>query len=63
MLKCDNVGAKSDAFDWHRSRLRKTGWGVISVSGNQLSYISDGVVESDPDLIWPKGLSKFTRSS
>ena len=39
--------------------LRKTGWGVISVSGNQLSYISDGVVESDPDLTLAERLKQI----
>jgi len=30
--------------------LRKTGWGVISVSGNRLSHVADGIVESDNNL-------------
>ena len=30
--------------------LRKTGWGVIDVRGNRLSYVSDGVVTAPTDL-------------
>ena len=29
--------------------LRNTGWGVIEVQGNRLSYVADGAVHSDPD--------------
>jgi len=30
--------------------LRHTGWGVIKVSGNQITYIADGTVNSDEML-------------
>ncbi len=28
--------------------LRNTGWGVIEIDGNWLSYVSDGVIKSSP---------------
>lgn len=30
--------------------LRHTGWGVIEVEGNRLSFVADGVVQPNPDL-------------
>src|SRR6267143_1060802 len=30
--------------------LRHTGWGVIDVAGNRLSYVADGVVHAPTDL-------------
>ena len=39
--------------------LRKTGWGVISVSGNRLSHVSDGIVESDPNLTLAQRLKQI----
>ena len=30
--------------------LRHTGWGVIEVQGNRLSFVADGVVQPDPTL-------------
>src|SRR5436190_10668785 len=30
--------------------LRHTGWGVIDVAGNRLSYVADGVVHAPVDL-------------
>ena len=30
--------------------LRHTGWGVIEVTGNRLSYVAGGVIEPDPSL-------------
>ena len=30
--------------------LRKTGWGIISVKGNNLSPVCDGTVSTDPNL-------------
>ena len=30
--------------------LRHTGWGVIDIAGNKLSYVGDGVIEPDQDL-------------
>ena len=39
--------------------LRKTGWGVISVSGNRLSHVADGVVESDQDLTLAQRLKQI----
>ncbi|MBI1209805.1 MAG: crossover junction endodeoxyribonuclease RuvC [Azospirillum sp.] len=29
--------------------LRHTGWGIIEVSGNRLSYVADGAIHSDGD--------------
>ena len=39
--------------------LRQTGWGVISVSGNRLSHVSDGIVESDPNLTLAQRLKQI----
>ena len=39
--------------------LRKTGWGVISVSGNRLSHVSDGIVESNPNLTLAQRLKQI----
>ena len=30
--------------------LRHTGWGVIDVTGNRLSYVAGGVIEPDASL-------------
>jgi crossover junction endodeoxyribonuclease RuvC len=30
--------------------LRHAGWGIIETSGNNLTYVADGVVRADPDL-------------
>src|SRR5712675_2018804 len=30
--------------------LRHTGWGIIDVAGNRLSYVADGVVHAPTDL-------------
>lgn len=30
--------------------LRHTGWGVIEVKGNELNFVADGVVDTDPKL-------------
>lgn len=30
--------------------LRTTGWGVVDVAGNRLTYVADGVVKSDASL-------------
>ena len=39
--------------------LRQTGWGVISVSGNRLSHVSDGIVESNPNLTLAQRLKQI----
>ncbi len=39
--------------------LRKTGWGVISVSGNRLSHVADGIVESDHNLTLAQRLKQI----
>ena len=39
--------------------LRQTGWGVISVSGNRLSHVSNGIVESDPNLTLAQRLKQI----
>ncbi len=39
--------------------LRKTGWGVISVSGNRLSHVADGIVESDHNLALAQRLKQI----
>ncbi len=39
--------------------LRKTGWGVISVKGNRLSHIADGVIQSDQKLTLAERLKQL----
>ena len=39
--------------------LRKTGWGIIHVENNHLSYIADGKVTSNPNLTLGERLAEL----
>ena len=37
--------------------LSSTGWGVIEVEGNRMSYVADGLIKTDPKQPLPERLA------
>ena len=37
--------------------LSSTGWGVIEVEGNRMSYVADGFIKTDPKMPLPERLA------